>query len=68
MLQTYGIKYVINSTEQVEKHKKTPLIQINGVSYVIKRLLIVQGFKTDVYSIKKKLLLFKYPNINFYEI
>lgn len=27
----------------------------------------VKGFKTDVYKLKKKLLLWQYPDINFYE-
>lgn len=27
----------------------------------------VKGFKTDVYKIKRKLLLYKYPNIKFIE-
>lgn len=27
----------------------------------------VKGYKTDVYKLKKKLLLWQYPDINFYE-
>lgn len=51
-------------------HRKMEYLADFVVKYADGReeVVDVKGFRTEVYKIKKKLLLFKYPEINFVEI
>jgi hypothetical protein len=80
MLKKYGdivsferqVPFVLQEGYIINGKKIRPIIYIADfvIEYIdgTEEVVDTKGFRTEIYKLKKKILLYKYPNINFKEV
>ena len=64
------VRFVLQDSFKINGKTERAIVYIADFTYILNGALMVEdvkGFKTEVYKIKRKLLLFKYPDIIFLE-